>query len=158
LDDEKRKIYDETGEIDDKLDINIENTYMYFRHIYPTITKNDIDDFAAKYINSEMEKEDLIKFYNQNSGDIRDLLENIPLSTNDDISRYLKTFEELFRNKIIIKNKNFTNTRNKIKKLQEGNPEEVEEERKKLNDLHSVIQAKKRNRMDYLDVLSKILI
>lgn len=158
MDDEKRKIYDETGEIDDKLDINIENTYMYFRHIYPTITKNDIDDFAAKYINSEMEKEDLIKFYNQNSGDIRDLLENIPLSTNDDISRYLKTFEELFRNKIIIKNKNFTNTRNKIKKLQEGNPEEVEEERKKLNDLHSVIQAKKRNRMDYLDVLSKILI
>jgi len=158
LDDEKRKIYDETGEIDDKLDINIENTYMYFRHIYPTITKNDIDDFAAKYINSELEKEDLIKFYNQNSGDIRGLLENIPLSTNDDIERYLKTFEELFRNKIIIKNKNFTNSKNKIKKLQQDNPEEVEEERKKLNDLYSVIQAKKRNRMDYLDVLSKILI
>ena len=158
MDDEKRKIYDETGEIDDKLDINIENTYMYFRHIYPTITKNDIDDFAAKYINSELEKEDLIKFYNQNSGDIRGLLENIPLSTNDDIERYLKTFEELFRNKIIIKNKNFTNSKNKIKKLQQDNPEEVEEERKKLNDLYSVIQAKKRNRMDYLDVLSKILI
>lgn len=156
LDDEKRKIYDETGEIDDKLDINIENTYMYFRHIYPTITKNDIDDFAAKYIDSEMEKEDLIDFYNENSGDLRSLLESIPLSTNEDISRYLDIYEQLFQNKILIKNKNFLNTKSKIRKITEDDPAEVEEEKKKLNDLVSIIQAKKRNRSDYLDVLSNL--
>lgn len=155
IDDEKRRIYDETGEIDDKLDINIENTYMYFRNIYPSITKNDIDSFASKYINSEMEKEDLIEFYNGNSGDMRGLLESIPLSSNDDIERYLNIFEELFQNKILIKNKNFINTRKKIRKLQEDNIDEVEEEKKKLNDLCSLIQAKKRDRMDYLNVLSK---
>ncbi len=154
IDDEKRKVYDETGEIDDKLDINIENTYMFFRHIYPTITKNDIDYFATNYVNSEMEKHDLIDFYNENSGDVRSLLESIPLSTNDDIHRYIMIFDELFKNQILIKTKKFINTKDKIRKIHEDNQEEVEEERRKMNDLYSVIQTKKRNRMGYLDGLS----
>jgi len=154
IDDEKRKIYDETGEIDDKLDINVENTYMYFRDIYPTITKIDIDNFSEKYIGSEIEKEDLIEFYNDYNGDMKGILEHIPLSTNESIERYLNIYEELFKDKILIKNKTFTNTKNKIRKLQEDDPEEVEEEKKKFSDLCSLIQAKKRNRMDYLDVLS----
>ncbi len=154
LDDEKRKVYDETGEIDDKLDINLENTYMYFRDIYPTITKNDIENFSENYIGSEMEKEDLIDFYNSYDGDMKGLLENIPLSSNESVKRYLHIYDELFKEKILVKNKSFTNTRNKIRKLQEDDPIEVEEEKKKLGDLCSLIQAKKRNRMDYLNVLS----
>lgn len=158
LDDEKRKIYDETGEIDDRVDINVENTYMYFRDIYPTITKDDIDNFAEKYIDSEMEREDLINFYIEKDGDMKGLLESIPLSSNEDIDRYLEIYEELFEQKLLIKNKKFLNTKKKIRKLQEDDPEEVKEEAKKLNDLVSMIQAKKRNRMDYLEVLSKFLI
>lgn len=157
LDDEKRKIYDETGEIDDRIDINVENTYMYFRDIYPTITKDDIDNFAERYIGSEMEREDLINFYNEKDGDIKGLLECIPLSTNEDIDRYLEIYEELFKEKLLIKNKKFLNTKKKIRKIQEDNPEEVKEEAKKLNDLVSMIQAKKRNRAGYLDVLSNDL-
>lgn len=133
---------------------------MFYRNIYPTITKNDIEDFATKYINSEIEKEDLIEFYNEYSGDIRDLLECIPLSTYDDVERYLKIYEELFKEKILIKNKKFLNTKSKIRKIGEDNPKEVEEERKKLNDLYSIIQARKRNRntVDYFDSFSKIFI
>jgi len=158
IDEEKRKIYDETGEIDDKIDLNIENTYLFFRDIYPLITKNDIDSFANSYINSEIEKEDLIEFYNSNSGDIRGLLESIPLSTNEDIDRYLNIYEELFENKILIKNRIFMNTKKKIRKLQSESLEEVEEERNKLNNICDIIKARKKNRTEYLNVLSKFKI
>lgn len=128
---------------------------MYFRNIYPTITKNDIESFTEKYINSEMEKEDLINFYKDYEGDMRGLLENIPLSTNEDIERYLQIYDNLFKEKVLIKTKKYTSTKNKIRKLLEDDPEEVAEERKKLDDLCSLIQAKKRNRMDFLNGLSK---
>jgi DnaJ family protein C protein 9 len=99
MDDEKRRYYDDTGEIDDKLDINVENTYNYFRDIYTKVTIDEIDSFSEKYKNSPMEEEDLINHYNEYEGDVTLLLECIPLSENSDIERFLKIYEELFKNK-----------------------------------------------------------
>lgn len=39
------------------------NAYTYFRSMYPKFTEEDIVDFEQKYRNSDMEKEDLIEFY-----------------------------------------------------------------------------------------------
>jgi DnaJ family protein C protein 9 len=39
--------------------------YYYFRHIYPKINEEDITAFEKQYRGGDMEKEDLIQYYNQ---------------------------------------------------------------------------------------------
>ena len=127
---------------------------MFFRNIYPKITKNDIDNFSETYINSELEIKDLINFYNENDGDMKCLLETIPLSCNSDKERFLSIYEDLFNKNVLVKTIKFSSTKNKIKKLNEDDPEEVEEELKKFDDLYSMIQLKKRTRVDFMTGLS----
>jgi DnaJ family protein C protein 9 len=157
MDDEKRNLYDETGEIDDSLDIDLQSTYEYFKNVYPTITKNDIESFSKKYPGSDMERDDLINYYNENSGDLTKLLEWIPLSTNNDKQRYLDIFEELIEQKFIKKTKKYTTTKNKIKDIKEDNEEEVREQQSKLDDLSTMIMKRQRDRTEYFDRLSKYL-
>jgi DnaJ family protein C protein 9 len=157
MDDEKRKFYDDTGEIDEGTDFDINNTYRYYRHIYPTITKDDIDNFTLKYKNSEMENQDLINFYNENDGNMTDLLQWIPLSETGDITRYLKIYEDLFKRKILIKTKKYSVTKNKIKAIAEDSVEEVIEKKKELSDLCKQIMAKKMKRDNAFDGLSNIV-
>lgn len=152
MDEEKRKIYDTTGEIDDSLDL--QGTYDYYRHIYPTINEKDIEDFSLKYRYSEMEKEDLIQFYKDYNGDMTHLIESIPLSTNEDVDRYLKIYEDLFVSKSLKKNKNFNATKKKINLIEEDDEEEVEEEKNKFNDLCKQIALKQANRGSLLTNLS----
>jgi DnaJ family protein C protein 9 len=156
VDEEKRKLYDQTGEIDDSVEIDLEGTYEYYKQVYPTITEKDITDFTLKYRESEMEQEDLISFYEEYAGDMTYLLEVVPLSRNEDVGRFLSIFEDLFKKKVIKKNKKFTQTKGKIKLLSEDDGEEVEEERKKIDELSKQILAKKKTREgnSYLDNLS----
>jgi DnaJ family protein C protein 9 len=155
MDNEKRQLYDETGEIDDGIDIDLNNTYNYYRDIYPTITKDDIESFSTKYRNSQMEIDDLVDYYNENNGDLVHILEWIPLSTNSDKERFVKIYEDLINQKVIKKNKAFTSTKNKIKNIAEDGAEEVEQETKKMDDLYSQILAKKTKRDDAFDAMSK---
>jgi hypothetical protein len=153
MDDDKRNHYDETGEIDDSIEIDLEGAYEYYKNIYPTITEKDIEDFSVKYRNSELEIEDLQEFYSENKGDLTYLLEYIPLSTNEDVPRFLSIFEELFSKKSLKKTKLYTMTKNKIKLLEEEDQEEVEQEKEKFKDLCSQIIAKKTQRNNFLDDL-----
>jgi DnaJ family protein C protein 9 len=155
MDDEKRRYYDDTGEIDDKLEINVENTYNYFRDIYTKVTTEDIDSFSLKYKNSSIEEEDLINHYEENEGDLTNLLQCIPLSENGDIERFLKIYEDLFKRKILEENKIYKKTKKNIKKLEEDDLEEVEEEKKKIDDLAKMIQLRQKNRAGNLDNLCK---
>ncbi len=155
IDDEKRRLYDTTGEVDDSCEIDLQGTYDYYKHIYPTITEKDIEDFSVKYRDSEEEKEDLVNFYKEYNGDMTKLLEFIPLSTNSDVDRLLNIYEGLFKSKVLKKNKKFDSTKEKIEFLEEDDPEEVEKEKEKYSDLCKQIMAKKSQRGNYLDQLSK---
>ena len=139
MNDEKRKLYDETGEYDENEDgiIDIDNTYDYYREIYPRLKIEDIENFSIKYRESDMEKEDLINFYNENNGDITLLLEAIPLSRNCDIDRFIKS-------------------KRNIKLLDEDEDEKKEAE-DTLNDLKQQIMLnhKKRSDNNYFDKLTK---
>ena len=152
---ESRKIYDETGEYDeeDQGEINIADTLTYFRKIY---SPKDIDNFEKKYIGSKDEEEDLVNFYNENGGDIKNILEWIPFSKNGDVERYVKIFEKLFKNKTLKKNKKFEDSKDKVKFIKED-PKEVKEANKELDRLTKQMTGKKRNRDndDYMDNLQK---
>lgn len=156
MDDEKRQVYDQTGEIDDSVEIDLEGTYDFYKNVYPTITEKDINDFSKKYRGSELEKDDLIEFYKDFGGDMTLLLEYIPLSTNDDIDRFISIYEDFFKFKVLKKNKKFTTTKNKMNLLKEDNPEEVAKEKARFDDLCQQIMAKKSQRNNFFEGLSKI--
>ncbi|KAH9307567.1 hypothetical protein KI387_035478, partial [Taxus chinensis] len=67
---EKRKLYDETGCIDDQ-DLAgdaIQNLCDFLRTLYKEVTEQDIVDFEAKYRGSEEEKKDLLDLYTKFKG------------------------------------------------------------------------------------------
>ena len=148
-----RKSYDETGEYDEenKGEINITDTLTYFRKIY---SPKDIDNFAKKYIGSKDEEEDLINFYNENGGDMKNILEWIPFSKNEDVERYVKIYEKLFKKKTLKKNKKFEDSKDNVKLIKEDK-EEAKEANEKLDKLTKQVMGKKRKRQtnEYLDNL-----
>ena len=152
---DSRRIYDETGDYDDEDEgkINIAETINYFRKIY---SPKDIESFHDKYINSKDEEEDLINFYNSNGGDIKKILEWIPYSTNDDVQRYIKIYEKLFKKKTLTKTKKFDETKNKVELLKED-AEEAKEAEKEMDNLTKAIigNKRKRNFSNYLDNLKE---
>ena len=152
---ESRRIYDETGDYDDEDEgkINIQETLNYFRKIY---SPKDIESFEKKYINSKDEEEDLINFYKSNDGDIRKILEWIPFSKNEDVERYIKIYEKLFKKKTLNKNKKFEESKNRVQ-LIKIDAEEAKEAEKEMDILTKAIVGKKRKRNynEYLDNLKE---
>ncbi|CAD8109177.1 unnamed protein product [Paramecium sonneborni] len=114
---EKRKMYDETGMIEG-ID-EFKNAYEFYRNLYPKISKEDIDKYEVKYRFSNEEEKDLIEFYNKNNGNVKCLLENIILSKNEDIPRFLEFYDEMIKQKKIIDYKIYWSSRKKIKTLRE---------------------------------------
>ena len=157
IDDEKRQLYDETGEYDENEagPVDLDDTYNYYRSIYPKIRLEDIETFSNKYRGSDMEREDLINFYKENDGDITLMLEVIPLSRNEDIERFIKIYENLIKEKKIKKTKLFTSSKKSVKLL-EDNEEEIEEAEGNLKELEQqiMLKKKKRNENDFLSHLA----
>ena len=118
MDQEKRALYDETGEYEDneRAPIDLDVTYNYYRLIYPRIKVEDIDNFSEKYRNSKEEENDLIEFYNTNKGNISDILECIPLSTNNDVDRFINIYDRLINQGILKKYKKYEKSKNNIKR------------------------------------------
>ncbi|CAD8100281.1 unnamed protein product [Paramecium primaurelia] len=114
---EKRKMYDETGMIEGMDEFK--NAYEFYRNLYPKISKEDIDKYEIKYRFSKEEEKDLIEFYNKNCGNLKCLLENIILSRNEDIPRFLEFYDKMIQQKKITDYKIYQTSRNKIKKLKE---------------------------------------
>ena len=54
-DPKKRSVYDRTGVMDE------EDRSSAWRSVYPEVTKEDIDQFAHKYIGSDEEKKDVLE-------------------------------------------------------------------------------------------------
>ena len=150
---ESRKIYDETGEYDEENqgEINITDTLTYFRKIY---SPKDIESFEQKYIGSKDEEEDLINFYNENGGDMKKILEWIPFSKNEDVERYIKIYEKLFKKRTLKKYKKFEDSKDNVKLIKE-NPDEVKEANVEMDKLTKQIMGnkRKRNSDEYFDKL-----
>jgi DnaJ family protein C protein 9 len=89
---EKRRRYDRTGCTDEESQ-SFDDAYSHYRSVYTEISKEDIDQFAVSYPDSEMEQNDLRDFYVKHEGDLKNLLHFIPLSTVDDCGRFVAFFE-----------------------------------------------------------------
>lgn len=143
----KRAIYDKTGVVSDKDPTSVEQfveAYQYYRNEFPELREQDIESFEGKYRHSLEEKNDLLEFYLDNEGKITLILQNIILSRNSDLKRFLKFFEEELKNgdqkqEMLQWKKNFDKSKKKIKKL--SNKEAKEAKKIKEDRLASLSQA-----------------
>jgi len=85
--------------------------------MFKPVTKEDINSFEKEYKKGPMEVEDLLSYYNDHEGDMLQLIESIPLSTNEDIPRFIAFFEEKIKTKELTSYKAFDRTKNKVRKL-----------------------------------------
>ncbi len=76
-DGEKKKLYDDTGVIEGEDQLFSENKDwdQYFRMMFKKITKADIKSFFEKYKDSDEERKDLAKHYEEFKGDFDMILE-----------------------------------------------------------------------------------
>lgn len=167
IDEEKRAIYDEFGTVDDN--INIKDTYEFYRNIYPKLTRKRIEEYQANYLNSEEEKQDIINYYNNHNGSMIKILEHIFFSGNKDIPRLIKIIEQCFEDKLLVKNSNYVKTKSKIKLLDEievseseesgGNDENLKDKKKKndneFSKLAEKMMQKQKEREGFIDNLEK---
>jgi len=88
-DDKKRKIYDETGSIDDDDFVSTDRDWEeYWRLLFKKITAEEIDNYAKSFKGSELEVEDVKKAYLEHQGDMESIIEGVVLSSWDDEERF----------------------------------------------------------------------
>lgn len=90
--DESRKEYDETGEMNDDEDARDGDWTNYFSSIFGNVTTSKIDSFAERYKCSEEEESDVLKYYSQFKGNLQKMLQNVMLSTERDAQRWVEDF------------------------------------------------------------------
>ena len=96
---DKRREYDETGELDSS-DIAMESEgdwYDYFRRMFPKLTKSSIEDFSAQYKNSEEERNDILEAYRNHGGSFNKIMSNVLLAEKDDEDRVMGILMDAIR-------------------------------------------------------------
>lgn len=93
-DSEKRKAYDDSGELDDSdLSESAKDWYDYFRRIFPKVTTTSIDDFSGTYKGSVEEKNDILRVYEQSGGNFDHIMESVILAEDEDIERFISIID-----------------------------------------------------------------
>lgn len=95
-DTDKRKIYDETGDVgEDELNDNGFDWMQYWRSMFKPITTQDIENYKSEYIGSETEKYDIKKAYVNSKGNMDHILEMVAFSDCDSEPRITEIVREL---------------------------------------------------------------
>lgn len=150
-DEEKRKVYDETGEVDDEdviLDMD-KDWDQYWRLLFKVgsgssetykwvqvcglqkITITDVKEFEKKYRHSEEEMTDLKQAYLDGDGDMNYVLSSVPCCTDEDVDRYadlLLSWAEKDQVPMLPKFRRFTTKELKLRKRKAGKEAKEAEE------------------------------
>lgn len=107
-DSDQRKIYDETGDIDEENDSSF-NWMDYWRSMFKPITTEDIENYKQEYINSETELRDIKKAYIACKGDWNRILEMVPFSDCDSEPRIMEIVKKLVEDEELVEYDAFFN-------------------------------------------------
>ncbi|CAH8517152.1 unnamed protein product [Heterobilharzia americana] len=113
-DDEKRKVYDEAGIIDEEDAItnkSYDDWAKYWQLLFPKITAAQIDEYCKKYKGSEQETEDLTKLYNRSKGDMDIIMESLIFTSYQDETRVRSLIDKLISEGKVKAFKNYTHER-----------------------------------------------
>eukprot|EP00656_Telonema_subtile_P043374 TRINITY_DN49737_c0_g1_i1.p2 TRINITY_DN49737_c0_g1~~TRINITY_DN49737_c0_g1_i1.p2 ORF type:complete len:179 (-),score=49.14 TRINITY_DN49737_c0_g1_i1:514-1050(-) len=87
----KREVYDRTGMADDDAlpgNRTYDEWYEHWRAMFARITSQDIEAFAAKYVGSELEKEDLRAAFIEAEGEMGAIMDSVPMCSYTDEARF----------------------------------------------------------------------
>lgn len=174
-DDECRKIYDETGIVDEErssLDKETGKSWSdYFREMFPKVSIEIIEKDKKRYQNSKDEYDDVKKAYLEANGDMENILSNVVHCTIADEDRFRKLIDEMIAKGEVKQLKKFSKKENeaaKSKRKKRAAEEELEAEvalkaiQKKLktktktspeNDLFAAIRANQSKRGSAIDAI-----
>lgn len=106
----KRNLYDETGEVDEEVDMEQDKDwYDYWRILFKKIDVNDIKEFEDKYKGSDEELADLKTAYLEHEGNMEKILEDVMCSTTDDEPRFRKIISKLIKKEEVPDFEQFSN-------------------------------------------------
>jgi len=157
-DENKRGLYDETGEVDDENDPLSQNKDWeeYWRCLFPKVTMKDIEEFEKKYKESDEEKEDIKKAYLEGEGDMGHILDTVLLCEEDDEERFREIIDDMIKNKEIKKLKGYKKLGKadlkKRKLVAETEAQEAEEAKREMgldgsdDSLRAMILARQQSR------------
>lgn len=95
-DENKKTVYDETGEIDDESDIPRDRDWNeYWRLLFPKVTVQDIKEYEEKYKHSAEERDDLKKLYEKFEGDFDEISDNMVCYSIEDEPRLRDMLDEM---------------------------------------------------------------
>ena len=158
-DDERRGLYDDTGEVEDEMDPlqdKDKDWEEYWRFLFPKVTLDDIEKFEKEYRHSEEEKEDLKKAYVESEGDMGQIIDTIMCAREEDEERFRELINEMIKAKEVKKYKAFTKSnkaeKENRKRAAAAEAEEAEAAAKELglgegeDSLRAMILARQSNR------------
>ncbi|KAI3636200.1 hypothetical protein MIR68_005552 [Amoeboaphelidium protococcarum] len=169
-DPKKRQIYDTTGSVeDDLIDSNDADWTAYFDQVVTRVSKEELDRYREKYLNSQEEQQDIADAYNKCNGDFSLMIELIPFSSFDqeDMDRISQTVTRMIDDKKLKQTRLWTRTSKiddkKRKSLLKRSAKEAEEAEQLAKDLgiekvsgedqlKQLIQSKNKNNFDALMV------
>jgi len=99
-DEDKKGLYDETGEVDDENDPLKEDRDWqdYWRLLFPKVTLKDIQNFEKEYRESEEERNDIKQAYLDSEGFMGAVLDRVMCSRVEDEERFRTIIEEMIDN------------------------------------------------------------
>ncbi|XP_033109436.1 dnaJ homolog subfamily C member 9-like [Anneissia japonica] len=133
----KRALYDESGEIDDEIDMEQDRDWIdYWRLLFPKLTVNDIEKYEETYRGSPEELDELKSAYLKFRGDMEQILKNVMCCTYTDEPRFRKLLQELIAKGELEEFENFTTEdKQKVKKRKKKAMAEEKEAEKVMKDL-----------------------
>lgn len=152
-DEEKRKVYDETGTLDDNNvgEENFDFWYNYFRNLFPKITVADIDNLQNQYVGTHEERVDVIEAYRKFSGDLNKMMQVIMFAEEGEEPRICAIIDQAIKDGTLeTTNKYQKTSKDSLKKLgksKKGNTaSKKEQERKEAEE--ALMQAMTKRRQE----------
>lgn len=140
-DESKRKQYDQFGDMENQEDSFKDVEFM--KTVYRKVTVEDIESFSKQYVGSEMERKDVIDAYDRFDGDMDKVLQYVPLSTNDSVSRFVKIV--LNRHKLYL----IKNVEEKpLLEAKETSTKAKDKKEKQLSSLNNLREKEKRRHLE----------
>ena len=99
---DKRKVYDETGRIDDAelSGDKFDSLYEYYRGVYRKVTEEDVDAFHDSYRGGDEERRDVLEAYGKFEGDMSKVFMWVMCSEEAiDAHRFADIVDEALKNK-----------------------------------------------------------
>ncbi|XP_016922034.1 dnaJ homolog subfamily C member 9 [Apis cerana] len=133
-DNEKRKIYDQSGQYDEESEeIMMRNWADYWKSLFKKISVEDINNYEKNYKGSDIEINDLKRAYMDSKGDMDYILETVPFTNCDDEPRLHNIIQGLIEKGEVPEYKAFTQENDKKKQRRKRKWAKEAQEAERLN-------------------------